>query len=62
MQSSEEALLVTGKTLIAWFLVALGSLTATKIATYLAIAYTATQLYVTLRDKVFKREVSHGSE
>lgn len=52
---SESALIAAAKNAVSWFLVAVGSLTAAKIATYLAIAYTGAQLYVLFRDKIISR-------
>ena len=43
------------KSAVSWILVAVGSLTAAKIATYLAIAYTGAQFYVLLRDKIWRK-------
>lgn len=44
------------KSVVSWVLVAVGSLTAAKIATYMAIAYTGAQLYVLIRDKILRRK------
>jgi hypothetical protein len=45
MERNAEGWLALAKQVISWLLVALGSLTAAKVAMYLAIFFTASQLY-----------------
>jgi hypothetical protein len=52
----ENAITATVKLAVSWVLVTVGHITATEVATYLAIAYTATQLYVLFRDKILRRK------
>lgn len=51
----ENAIVAALKNAVSWALVAVGSLTAAKIATYLAIAYTGAQIYVLFRDKIWRK-------
>jgi hypothetical protein len=55
MENHHDTGLTVIKTAGAWVLVALGNCTAGNIAAYLAIAYTALQIYVTIRDKILRK-------
>jgi hypothetical protein len=52
---SENSVIAAMKLAVSWILVTVGNVTATQVATYLAIAYTGAQLYVLFRDKIINR-------
>ena len=46
---------------VAWVLTAIGGITLQQIATLLAIVYTALQIYLLVRDRMFRKQAERES-